>query len=80
VILSINLGESPSSARKFMEDNGLSFPVLLDTELEVGKLYNTTAIPATFFIDKNGIMKDAKIGAFSSKAEIDWRLVNSIME
>jgi len=43
-------------------------------------LYNVSAIPATFFIDKNGIIKDVQIGAFSSKAEIDWRLVNTIME
>jgi len=80
VILAINLGEAPSKVKEFMEDNGLSFRVLLDTDASVAQDYNVRGIPATFLIDKNGIMKDVRIGAFSSKAEIDWRLLNSIME
>ncbi len=79
-IFAINLGESASKVEEFMEENGLSFPVLLDTELEVARMYNATRIPVTYFIDKNGIMKDGKLGPFSNKAEIDWRLVNSIID
>ncbi len=80
VILGINVGDSPSSARKFMEDNGLSFTVLMDTDQSVAQDYNVRGIPATYFIDKNGIIKDIKVGTFRNKAEIDWRLLNSIME
>jgi len=80
VILAVNLGESSSSVEKFMWDNGLSFTVLLDSELDVASMYNAAYIPVTYFIDKSGIMKDRKIGPFAEKAEIDWRLINSIME
>jgi len=80
VIVAVNVGDSSSKVREFMENNGLSFRVLLDTDASVAKDYNVSGIPATFLIDKNGIMKDVRIGAFSSKAEIDWRLLNSIME
>jgi len=80
VILAVNLAEPASRVREFMEDNGLSFPVLLDTELDVGKMYNASRIPVTYFIDKDGIMRDGQLGPFSSKADIDWRLLNSIME
>lgn len=80
VILAINLGEPHSTVKKFMEDNGLSFTVLLDSELDVAEIYNVSYIPLTYFIDKNGIMKDRKIGAFADKADIDWALLNSIME
>ena len=31
-------------------------------------------------IDEDGIIRDMKIGTFSNKAEIDWRLVNTIMK
>ena len=80
VILAVNLGESTPQVESFMEDNGLSFPVLLDTELEVARLYNASSIPVTYFIDRNGIIRDMKIGPFTKKADIDWRLVNSILE
>jgi cytochrome c biogenesis protein CcmG/thiol:disulfide interchange protein DsbE len=80
VILAVNLGESPAAARQFMEDNGLTFSVILDTEGEVAKRYNVSAIPTTYFVDKNGIIGDVKIGTFRSKAEIDWKLVNLVKE
>jgi len=80
VILAINVGETSSKAKKFMEDNGLSFHVLLDTDTSVAKDYNIRGIPTTFFIDKNGIIKDKQVGFFSSKADIDRRLVNSILD
>ena len=78
-ILAINIGESHATVKEFMEGGELSFPVLLDTSKNVALEYNIRGIPATFFIDKNGIIQDMKIGAFSSKAEIEWRLVNSII-
>lgn len=73
-ILAVNIGESPSLVARFMEDYGLSFPVLLGTNNNVSRDYNIRGIPATFFIDKDGIIQDMKIGAFSSKAEIEMRL------
>jgi len=79
VILAVNQGESPSRAKQFMERNDLSFLVLLDTNFEVSEAYNASRIPVTFFIDKDGIIKDKKIGPFTSQAEIDWRLINSIL-
>ncbi len=74
VILAVNIGESPSLVARFMEDYGLSFPVLLDTNNNVSRDYNIRGIPATFFIDKDGIIQDMKMGAFSGKAEIEMRL------
>ena len=80
VILAVNLGEAPATVKKFMEDNGLNFPVLLDTDTSVAGIYNVSGIPTTFFIDRNGIIKDKKMGPFPSKADLDWRLINSIVE
>lgn len=74
VMLAVDIGESPSRVNKFVESFGLSFLVLLDAKQEVAREYNIRSIPTTFFIDKNGKIKDMKIGAFSSKAEIERRL------
>jgi peroxiredoxin len=79
VVLTVNIGESAETARKFAENYRLSFPVLLDGDGEVASIYDVRGIPATFFVGENGIIEDMKIGTFTSKAEIEWRLVNSIV-
>jgi peroxiredoxin len=71
VILAVNLQESADDVRLFMAQNGLSFTVLLDTTGEVGGRYGVTGIPATLFIDKDGIIKSAIMGPFQYKAQIE---------
>ncbi|MBN1161980.1 MAG: redoxin domain-containing protein [Dehalococcoidales bacterium] len=74
VILAVNLQESADDVRLFMAQNGLSFTVLLDTTGEVGNRYGVMGIPATLFIDKDGIIKSAIMGPFQSKVQIEQRL------
>ena len=74
VLLTINGGESSSKVSKFMQNQNLSLPVLLDTKQDVFRRYNIMGIPTTFFIDKDGIIQEKVIGAFPNKAEIEKRL------
>lgn len=74
VVLAINIGESSSTAEEFMQSNGLSFTVLLDTKRNVAETYNISGIPTTFFIDKDGIIQDKVIGPFQNKTQIENRL------
>ena len=74
VILAVNAGEEPSTVKEFVDSFGLSFMILLDTKGEVALDYNVRGIPVTFFIDKDGMIRDIKFGTFSSKAEIERRL------
>ncbi len=71
VVLTINLRESQATVRQFMEDLGLTFPALLDTNNAVTDLYNVTAIPTTFFIDGDGVIQAMKVGSFPSKEAIE---------
>jgi thiol-disulfide isomerase/thioredoxin len=71
LLLTVNLRETLSVAAQYMQDNGLSFPVLLDTDGSVALSYNVTAIPTTFFLDIDGIIQATKLGSFSSVAEIE---------
>ena len=74
VVLAINIGESTSKVAKFMQSQGLSFTVLLDTDEKTAAKYNIRAIPTTFFIDKDGVIQAKKIGSFTSKAAIESSL------
>ncbi len=71
VLLSINTGEDASTVRQFMQDNGYTFPVLLDIDAGVSEKYHIRSIPASFFIDRDGVIRDAVIGAFTSKEAIE---------
>ena len=78
VILAVNIGGSPAQVRGFMEDNGLSFTVLLDADGEVAERYRIRAIPTTIFIDKDGIIRGMKMGVFSSKAAVEEHLNQTV--
>ena len=80
LILAVNLKESDTVVSKFMADNRLSFTVLLDTRGEAGRLYNISSIPTTYVIGKDGIIKDSRIGAFTSKKQIEQMLLSAIDE
>jgi thiol-disulfide isomerase/thioredoxin len=79
VILAVDLKESGEDVSKFMAENSLSFTALLDTTGAIGDLYNIRSVPTTYIIDKDGIIKNVRIGAFASKAQIDQILTYSII-
>ena len=75
VLLAVNLQEDPGEVREFVESAGYSFPVLLTSGNEVPLSYNVRNIPATFFIDADGVIRDIKIGTFLGIGDIESRLV-----
>lgn len=73
VILAVNLTDTETSLKdveEFIENNGLTFPVLLDTELEAADLYAIQPIPTTFMIDTNGIISFKVFGPMN----YDWMI------
>ena len=74
VVLAINIGESSSQVERFIQSYNLSFPVLLDVAGNVAEQYNIRYIPRTYFIDGSGTIRDVKMGAFNSLAEIEDKL------
>jgi len=74
VMLAVNIQEDPITVEKFVENAGLTFPVLLSPGNKVPLAYNIRGIPATFFIDADGVIRDIKIGAFLGVGEIESKL------
>ncbi len=71
MLFALDIGESPALVKEFLETNNFSMPVLLDTERSVAQKYSIQYYPTTFFIDKNGIIQEKKVGAFQNKEEIE---------
>jgi peroxiredoxin len=78
VVLAINVGESSSKVKSFLQSHGLSLPVLLDENREASRGYNIQYFPTTFLIDKDGIIQRGQIGAFQSKDEIEAGIIEYI--
>ena len=74
VLLEVDYGESSDTVKGFMSAHNLSLQVLLDMDKKVALTYGITAIPTTFFIDKNGIIRQKFIGAFPNKETIENEL------
>lgn len=66
-IIAVNLTatDSVQSAREFAQNNGFTFPVVFDADGKVGASYEIRPIPATYFVDRNGIIKDGVLGSLS---------------
>ncbi len=62
--------ETLDNLASFMRNNKYSFPVLLDVNQEVTKSYNIKSTPTNFLIDKNGVIREVRVGAFPSKAAL----------
>ena len=78
IIVAVNVGESATQARAFMDDFGFGFRVLLDSATKTAAEYNIRGIPTTFFIDRDGIIRDIRVGTFRSRAEIESILTSLI--
>lgn len=74
VVLTINVGESRPTVKDFVEEFGISFSVLLDTERNVFRQYFVRGVPTTYFIDTKGIIQHVTIGAFADVEEIEKNL------
>ena len=53
--------------KEFMADNSYTFPVYFDTKQDAATAYGAYSIPATVFIDTEGMVVDAYLGALSEK-------------
>ncbi|MBI2135759.1 DUF3179 domain-containing protein [Candidatus Woesearchaeota archaeon] len=61
-ILAINLQENEQIVNDWTRDFKLTFPILLDPTGFAKRLYAVNAQPATFFIDKAGIIRAKRVG------------------
>ena len=53
----INVGESHVTVRDFTGRLGIDLPILIDSNEEAQTAYNILPIPATFFIDRDGVVR-----------------------
>lgn len=73
-IVTVNLDKPETNVARFIAERELDFLVLIDPQQTVSRLYQVRYIPATFLIDRSGVVRDKVIGAFDSLEDIETRI------
>ncbi|MFD6507926.1 MULTISPECIES: TlpA family protein disulfide reductase [unclassified Bacillus (in: firmicutes)] len=77
-ILAINYtpsekGGGEEKVRNFAKEKGITFPILLDKNIDVTTAYKVITIPTSYFIDTKGVIQDKFIGPMTQK-EMEKRI------
>jgi thiol-disulfide isomerase/thioredoxin len=82
-VIAANIADNAANIRNFFEDYEPTMIIALDRNGEAYVNYcqeykNAGYIPFTLFIDSEGVVQYAKIGAFASEAEL-WDTLSSVL-
>lgn len=72
IAVSVDAAGSENQIRAFIQEYGLTFRVLYDSKAELGKQYQTTGVPETFVIGRDGTIRKRWIG------EADWNSAENV--
>ena len=65
VVLSIFIREDSATVKDYADRIGLTFPKVADPDTRIASAYRVYGIPAHFFIDASGILREIKTGGQS---------------
>jgi len=65
--VNVTLYDQLDNVKKFVQDYGYTFPVLLDKKEEVYRKFNGVAFPTNVLIGKDGVIKEVIVGSLSAK-------------
>jgi len=71
-LLMINRGETMDKVKKVSKNNEAGMTYLFDYNAKVSKIFNVTAQPETFVIDKKGIIREHYNGPITEGQLYDW--------
>lgn len=75
-VLAVNITyqDEPSAVMPFVNEQGLTFPILLDETGGTAKAYQVRSLPSSFFIRRDGMINDVVIGGPMSEALLRTRI------
>ena len=75
-VLAVNMTyqDEPLNVMPFVNEHGLTFPILLDETGEMAKAYQLKSLPSSYFINRQGIIIEIVIGGPMSEALLRTRM------
>jgi cytochrome c biogenesis protein CcmG/thiol:disulfide interchange protein DsbE len=72
--IDITYQDEPSAVMPFVNEQGLTFPILLDETGGTATAYQLRSLPSSFFIRRDGMINDVVIGGPMSEALLRTRI------
>ncbi len=73
-ILGVATQSDNQTIKAFTQEFGMTFPIFPDVDSRVTSLYHVLPIPTSFFIDKDGVIRDMRVGVVDTKTMEKWLL------
>jgi len=73
-ILAVNLQEQDDRVSAFVDEMGLTFPVIIDRSGDLSNAYSVTSLPTTFIVDREGIIRDRIVGGPLAEALLESKI------
>lgn len=77
--VSIDEGD-PEAVRAFGQELGLSFDLLQDRSTKVVETYQTTGVPESFLLDRNGVLVKRIIGPHDWNSPVNRALIQRLLD
>jgi len=72
-VIGVNYNEDYDRVKKFISEHGITFTILIDSELKASMSYGVIGLPVTFFIDRDGRIRE------KFKGELNRKLLEDIL-
>jgi cytochrome c biogenesis protein CcmG, thiol:disulfide interchange protein DsbE len=82
VVLAVNVAnqDTMTAMRTFLDSFEHTFPILVDENGAVNRLYAVSSLPTTFFIDRDGMIRDLVVGGPLTTAGLSARVEALLQE
>lgn len=72
--------DQEAAAATFVQEFGLTFPILMERTGDVSRQYLVRAMPSTFFVDREGVIRKVIIGGPMSEATLQTAVEELLQE
>jgi peroxiredoxin len=75
-VLAVDVQEGDAQVTAFADEQGLTFPILIDRDGSVAARYQVRAMPSTFFVDQAGVIREVTLGGPMTEAFIESQVTS----
>ncbi len=67
VVVGVDVQESAEKVLGFLPEVNVTFPIVLDSDTKLATRYRATGLPATFILDRQGVVRDIRLGPYTEE-------------
>ena len=81
-VVAVNVGEPKEQVEEFLNEFGyvLEFPIVLDLDLEIYKLWKVRPVPTTYIVDRLNSIRYKGLGEFDFNSEQNRALIDKLIQ